>query len=549
MLFRSPADLVIMGYNKVTYSETIDIIVAEGAYITMSNYEMSADQANYGETIDMSINIKNVGVDAVANLTATLSTSSEYVEIISGESTVAGMNPDEIVTLEGFQFSVAEDVPDNTNASFTLTMTDGTDTWESTFNIKLHAPVIEFESIEKTDGNVTISFKNSGSAPFYGGVLNITSCSPDLVFDPTTITFEDVVESDQTISFSFDYTINENVEPGTTFEASYHLSSGLFNLEDIFVISHGAIMEDFESGVFGDNWTFSQQYPWIIIEDGSKGTKCAKSANAGAANSESYMQLTVDVLAAGDLTFMYKVSSEMSSGGMMYDKLTFYMDGVQKGQWAGTSMTEFAQFVQPVTTGQHVFKWSYTKDSSVNSGDDCAWVDDIIFPPTSIITFLAPVTDLAANVDDTHVTLSWTESSEADSYIVMRDNEEIARVDETTFAEYVDYGDYVYSVIATTADGSLSIPTTISVSVVDYTDVAESNASFEVYPNPASNTLYIKGINATYRFALYNNMGQQVINGQAEGLKQIDVNNLAKGVYFLRITNGAQVSVQKVVVE
>ena len=300
-------------------------------------------------------------------------------------------------------------------------------------------------------------------------------------------------------------------------------------------------MEDFESGVFGENWTFSQNNAWTIVDNGSKG-KCAKSTNAGLSYTDYSMTLTVDVLAPGELTFMYKVSSEQN-----YDKLFFYMDNQEKGNWSGT--VDWAQFTQPVSAGTHTFRWNYHKDGSVDNGDDCAMVDDILFPPTSVITFLEPVADLIADVDDTEVTLTWIESSDADSYIVKRDGEEIARVTETTFTEFVAYGEYEYSVIAAKEDGSISVPVSIVVDVIDYTSVVNNTLSFQVYPNPASSALYIKGIDSTYRYALYNNMGQQVVNGQAQGLKQIDVNSLAKGVYFLRITNGAQTSVQKVVVE
>ena len=34
----------------------------------------------------------------------------------------------------------------------------------------------------------------------------------------------------------------------------------------------------------------------------------------------------------------------------------------------------------PVTAGTRIFKWEYFKDGSVDTGSDCAWVDNIIFP-------------------------------------------------------------------------------------------------------------------------------------------------------------------------
>jgi hypothetical protein len=44
-------------------------------------------------------------------------------------------------------------------------------------------------------------------------------------------------------------------------------------------------------------------------------------------------------------------------------------------------------------------------------------------------------------------------------------------------------------------------------------------------------------------------MGQVVANGTANGIEQINVESMAKGIYFLHIATGTQVRVEKVVVE
>ena len=44
-------------------------------------------------------------------------------------------------------------------------------------------------------------------------------------------------------------------------------------------------------------------------------------------------------------------------------------------------------------------------------------------------------------------------------------------------------------------------------------------------------------------------MGQMVNSGNAQGTVEINVNGLTKGIYFLRLTNGTQVHVEKVVVK
>ena len=79
--------------------------------------------------------------------------------------------------------------------------------------------------------------------------------------------------------------------------------------------------------------------------------------------------------------------------------------------------------------------------------------------------------------------------------------------------------------------------------------IEENEANFSIYPNPVSNSLYINGGNAQYSYELFNGMGQMVAKGNGQGTVQISVNDLSKGVYFLRLTNGTQVHMEKVVVE
>ena len=536
------AKIVVTHPQRQPYIAEVPAAAMTGAYVAVDTYTLNAEQANYGETIDMNVTLKNVGTLASGAITATLSTDCEYVEILNAEGTYAALNPDETGTIAGFQFAVAENVPDKTKAQFVLSVTDGTDVWEANINIVLHAPVIAFEAMAKTDNSVTITFKNNGTAPFYGGTLNLTSCSADLVFDPTTITFEDVVEGGATIDLTSNFSFGENIEPGTTFEASYLLTSGLFEIEDLFVISYGTIMEDFEGGTFSSDWTFSQANAWSIVNGGTKGTKCAKSMNEGLHSTEYSAILTVNVLAAGELTFMYKVSSESN-----YDKLFFYMDNQEKGQWSGT--VNWTQFVQPVTPGQHTFQWMYHKDSSVSSGDDCAMIDDIIFPPTNVITFLAPATNLVAEVQDGgHVALNWEASADADKYVIKRNGETITDLTETSYIDELPKdGEYTYAVYAAKEDGQLSTPTTATVTAV-FDGVVESNAEISIYPNPANDVVTIL-MDANFKYELINSLGQVVRNGGATNKAIVRVSDLNKGVYFLRISNGAQVNVQKIVVE
>jgi hypothetical protein len=300
-------------------------------------------------------------------------------------------------------------------------------------------------------------------------------------------------------------------------------------------------MEDFESGVFGSDWTLSSQYPWQIVE-GGRGNFCAKSNNNGQHNSSGYMQLTVNVVAAGEFSFWYKVSSENN-----YDKLHFYMDGQERGTWSGT--VAWTEFTQAVSAGQHTLKWEYTKDSSVSSGEDCAWVDDIIFPPTNVYTFIDPATDLVATVEGTTVNLAWQASADAVSYVVKRDGETVGTTAETTYSDMVgEEGTYKYSVCAVDANGSMSAPVSAIV-VIEFTGVEENEVSFGVYPNPAESELNINSNAASYEYQMINSVGQVVMSGVANGNVKLNVSELNNGVYFLKVIANGNSSIEKVVIK
>ena len=191
----------------------------------------------------------------------------------------------------------------------------------------------------------------------------------------------------------------------------------------------------------------------------------------------------------------------------------------------------------------------YTKDSSVNSGDDCAKIDDIKFPPTNVITFIAPATDLVATVDGHDVALTWAASADAASYVVKRDGVTLGTTTETTFEDSLEEtGIYKYSVYAVDANGSMSAPVSQIVEV-DFTDVIENqDVKVSVYPNPSNGVLNIVTTANNYEYQVINCVGQMVLSGNANGRTSLNVSEL-NGVYFLRIVADGEVIVRKITVK
>ncbi|OQM47541.1 hypothetical protein B6A27_00410 [Anoxybacillus sp. UARK-01] len=82
-------------------------------------------------------------------------------------------------------------------------------------------------------------------------------------------------------------------------------------------------------------------------------------------------EITVNLPQGGCIEFDYLVSSE--SG---YDYLRFYINGVEQFKDSGNN-TSFKHFTKDLTPGTYTFKWQYSKDGSVSSNDDQAYIDNL----------------------------------------------------------------------------------------------------------------------------------------------------------------------------
>ena len=77
----------------------------------------------------------------------------------------------------------------------------------------------------------------------------------------------------------------------------------------------------------------------------------------------------------GTISFKWKVSSENG-----YDGVLFYIDDEYMASFSGEQDWTTRTFTVS-TTGTHTFKWMYKKDSSTSRGDDCAWIDEVVWTP------------------------------------------------------------------------------------------------------------------------------------------------------------------------
>jgi len=132
-------------------------------------------------------------------------------------------------------------------------------------------------------------------------------------------------------------------------------------------------VEDFETGDLSRlPWTCSGDAPWTVVKDQDNPVNYSARPVSINHNQTSCLEITMDC-EPGAITFDRKVSSEAS-----YDKLAFYMNGAKNGEWSGSLNWATVSFAVPA--GQNTFKWAYSKDGSVSSGSDTAWIDNVHLP-------------------------------------------------------------------------------------------------------------------------------------------------------------------------
>ena len=153
---------------------------------------------------------------------------------------------------------------------------------------------------------------------------------------------------------------------------SYNDLPGTLNTGDSSTTTTTAYLYNFEDGVVPSNFSMSGNADWDTTSSTyASGTHSLKSGSI--VHSQTSCVSITQTTIAGLLVFHYKTSSES------FDYLKFYIDGsVNKTASGSTDWTKYVATVS--SSGSHIFKWCYEKDSSSSSGSDAVWIDEILMP-------------------------------------------------------------------------------------------------------------------------------------------------------------------------
>ena len=387
-------DLYVTGMNGWPQHLELNFDNTNCAHVLFDNYTLNDPdgQVDFNESQTLNMGFRNVGNLAANSVAASLSCESPYITVTQGSATVGAVDPYSTTSLENaFAFAVSDDVPDQTVVTFDLTCSNGSETWESTFDITLNAP--DFGRIipvlEEVDGNgnghadsgetLTLHFtgQNTGHSLAPNTVFGVFCSAPEISFDQNQFSMGDLAVGD-TFTVDFTFTVSD-VPTATAFELILATYSGHYVVSDSYFVNVNSEMEDFETGDFSKfDWQFEGEGNWQVVRSGAfEGQYCAKTRQMGH-NSEAVMSLDYEFACDNEISFYLRTSTETG-----YDFLNFYVDDERMGRWAGEIGWTYVSFMIP--QGSHHLVWSYVKDGGAVGGQDCVWVDNIVLPPMEVI--------------------------------------------------------------------------------------------------------------------------------------------------------------------
>ncbi len=239
------ADVIITGQNLKPYIGTVTVASPEGAYVLLDDFVIDDASGNgngnadYHESVLLDVTLANLGSATATNISATLSTDNTNVTITDDAATWSNIEPNGTATTNGaFAFTVADLIADGEVVNFNLTVTDGTDTWESTFMLTLHAPILSLVSYEinditgngngKLDPGETVELQltavDNGSAEAFNVSGILTTSSPYITLNTSSNNYGNIAAGEEKTEY-YSLTVDENAPQGEIADFSLVLSA------------------------------------------------------------------------------------------------------------------------------------------------------------------------------------------------------------------------------------------------------------------------------------------------------------------------------------
>ena len=550
-------DLVITAFNYVPYESTVEIVPASGPFIV--NVGNTIDDSNgnndgfidYTETILLTLDQSNAGVDDANDVFCTLSTENEFITITDdGENYGTIIVGDTVSVVNGFTFDVANNIPNGEKISFVVTSEDEStrEVWESTFYLYAQAPSLGLSTftIDDNEGNqngaidpgetvdITIDLSNFGSSEAFSVIANLSCTSEYITINSFDVAYGNMLESD-TVSGIFSVTADDDTPEGTEVE---------FEVE---------INADYEIAASDSFSTYLGQKPVLIVDF----TEDTPSAEA--------MLECFDELNVGADLQLETLPEEV----LMYQSM-FVILGVYPNNHVLTD-EESAMLVTYLDNGGRIYMeggdtWAYDTQTAAHEkfmingladgnddlgtiiGHEGDMLEGYLFEydgPNSYIDRIAPLVGANLILQNQGPAYGTTVSFENDVYKTIGSS--------SCFGGLVDQED------GTNKDGLMA--EYLYFFDVNYMwtgkeEIRINENAIEAYPNPFNGIVNI-GVDLkeaqNVEISIYSLAGQKItclVNAEQDSGKQVyswEADNVPAGIYFYSVKTGNQTFTKKLV--
>lgn len=388
-------DLYVTGMNGWPQRMTLRFNDTNCAHVLIDSYTLNDPdgQVDFGENQSLNVTFRNVGNLETSNVDCWMYCSMpEYLTFINNEAVIDHIDGYSSVTLENaFEVKFSDNIPDQTVIPVVMYCRNGGDTWESQFEITVNAPNYGpiSATMEEVSGNgngmanqgevitLHLTGQNTGHSLSPNTQFAVYCSAPEIVFDENVFNIGDLPVS-ETFTVDFSCSIS-GTRSATAYELILATYSGHYVVMDSYFVNVDSELEGFETGDFSQyDWQFDGEGGWEIIANGAyEGSHCAHTRPMDHGCS-AYMSLDYDFACDNEISFYVKTSTETG-----YDFLVFYVDDVRTGRWSGE--TDWTKISYMIPQGSHRLTWSYEKDGGATGGEDCVWLDNIVFPPMEVV--------------------------------------------------------------------------------------------------------------------------------------------------------------------
>ena len=580
-------DIITSGYNILKDTTQVTLQRPQTGYLIVEAITLGDDnQPIYGHEYTPTLTLENVGESVSTSTLMVVSCNSPYITITDSALALDPVDALQQTSLSAaFGMHINDTIPDQENIELNFHFYEDDELTHSMHkNLQAMSPNLNWENItlsDDTGGNGNGIFDPGEVITLQATLINSGSIAPAMIETHISHTSKAITILNDTVqyipgqdenNYLLEFAIQADNEDSSGSNLSLNIGGHYdhFQLEEIpFHCIIGQAIEDFETGDFTQyDWQNDATNPWETTDiDPMAGNYSSCSPDIDD-DELTELSITMDVPEDDSISFWYKVSCEDGSS-YLWDYLEFSINGTSMDTWDGEVPWSKASYA--VSAGTQTFKWTYTKDFTVSSGQDCAWIDNIVFP---VPGYIPPDDNLPPEItaDDeinvamgetfTHaVTATDPENDPLTGFLLMAPD--WINMEETATNEWQISGiipvamELLPDIIAVVGDTYQYSAKTFYMNTeqVSTNEIEKPKSNIYVYPQPADDFIYVewqenKPVQSIQVISADGKIMKTRRLNEHQNKIKIALGQLPGGLYLIHIqTNGGENQSKKIIVK